>query len=245
MFQVVVGGGMVLALLLVARTGWSFGVQTVVLFGLAALVVVIALRFRPRLPPGGVEEVDPDEVMPGAEGFVSEFEAEGFRRIGGHRWTLRGRPVTATVLAPADRESYAIVTDRVIEVSSMFGGRTLTTINEGRAPLPADILRQTVLHGSPAELVRAHRAAVDLLAERRLRPDRFRGDSEILAVVRAAGERELRLGSKLSLPTILRLGFSAGDADRELGYDEESRRRIEAWLSSSAEPMPRDACESL
>lgn len=235
-FHVVVGGGMVLCLLLLTRTGWSFGVQSAVLFGLAALVVVLTLRFGPRLPPGGVEEVGPDEVMPGAEDFVSEFEAADLRRLGGHRWALRGRAVTATVLAPPDRESYAIVTDRIMEVSSRFGERTLTTINEGRAPLPDDVLRQTVLHGSPAQLVRAHRAALDLLAGQGLRPRRFRDDSEILAVVRAAGELELRLGSKLSLPTILRVGFSARDADRELGYDEESRRRIEAWLGSSAEP---------
>jgi hypothetical protein len=244
MFQVVVGGGLVVALLLLTRTGWSFGVQSAVLFGLAALVVVITMRFGPRLPPGGVEEVGPDEVMPGAEDFVSEFEAAGLRRIGGHRWALRGRAVTASVLAPPDRESYAIVTDRVIEVSSRFGERTLTTINEGRALLPADILRQTVLHGRPSELVHAHRTALELLAERGLRPDRYPDDSAILAAVRAAGERELRLGSKLSLPTILRRGFSAGDADRELGYDEESRRRIEAWLSSSAEPMSLGRGES-
>ncbi|HEU5263763.1 MAG TPA: hypothetical protein VFU34_03940, partial [Gaiellaceae bacterium] len=65
MFHVVVGGGMVLCLLLLTRTEWSFGVQSAMLFGLAALVVVWTLRLGPRLPSGVVEEVGPDELMPG------------------------------------------------------------------------------------------------------------------------------------------------------------------------------------
>ena len=40
----------------------------------------------------------------------------------------------------------------------------------------------------------------------------------------------LRSGGNLSLPTLLRLSASEGDADRELGHDDESQRRIEAWL---------------
>jgi hypothetical protein len=169
-------------------------------------------------------------MMPGAEGFVSDFEAAGLRRIGGFRWNLRGRLVTETVMASPDHDYYAIVTDRVLELASRFGGRTLVTINRGRAPLPTDILRQVIRLGDPAELLRAHQAALDLLARRGLRPDRFGDDSEILAAIRASDERELRYGSKLSLPTLLRLHVNEGDGDRELGDDDESGRRIEAWL---------------
>jgi hypothetical protein len=49
---------------------------------------------------GTVEAAGPDAAMPGAEDFVSDFEAAGLRRVGGFRWNLRGRLVTETVLIP-------------------------------------------------------------------------------------------------------------------------------------------------
>jgi hypothetical protein len=230
--------------LLIARTGWSPTLKTAGFIGLVVVVMAITYRFGPKLPRGGVEEAGPDAVMPGAEGIVSDFEVAGFRRIGGFRWALRGRLVTETVLASPDSECYALVTDRVVEVASRFEDRTLTTINEGRAPLPPDILRQVIRPGGPAELLQAHRAAPELLARRWLQPDRFRDDSETLAAVRASEERALRYGSKISLPTLLRLGVSGGDADRELGDDGESQRRIDAWLGARHESTWQDADES-
>lgn len=226
----VAGGAAATGAVLISRSDWSSTAKSAAFCGIAAAVAAIALRLGPRLPPGAVEPAGPDAMMPGAEGFVSDFEAAGLRRIGGFRWNLRGRLVTETVMASPDHDYYAIVTDRVLELASRFGGRTLVTINRGRAPLPTDILRQVIRLGDPAELLRAHQAALDLLARRGLRPDRFGDDSEILAAIRASDERELRYGSKLSLPTLLRLHVNEGDGDRELGDDDESGRRIEAWL---------------
>jgi hypothetical protein len=202
--------------------------------GLVAVVMVVALRFGPRLPPGQVEKTGPDAVMPGAEDFISDFEAAGLRCIGGFRWNLRGRLVIETVLAAPRGEYYAIVTDRILELASRFGDRALITINRGRAPLPADVLRQTIRHGGPDELLEAHRAALDLLARRGLEPDRFRDDSEILATVRAADERDLRSGNKLADAPASE--HERRKADPQLGDDAESERRIGAWLGTHLEP---------
>lgn len=80
-----------------------------------------------------------------------------------------------------------------------------------------------------------------MLARRGVRPDRFQEDSEILAAVLAADERDLRYGSNLSLPTLLHLGASGGCEDGELGYEDESRRRIEEWLQTVPESALREA----
>lgn len=234
-FQVLVGGAAVVGALLLARAAWSGTAKMVAFVVLVMVVMIITRRFSPRLPPSGVEEAGPDAVMRGAEGFLSDFEVEGLRPIGSFRWNLRGRLVTETVLAPSDNESWAIVTDRVLDVASRFGERTLSTINGGRAQVPTDVLRQVIRRGSPADLVRAHRAALDLLARRGLQPDRFRDDADILAAVRATEERALRSAGEPSLLQLLRVAATGGDADRELGDDDESQRRIDAWLRSDPE----------
>ena len=231
--QVALGAGAVLASLLLARATWSLTTKMLAFVGVAVLVALVAVHFERRLPRRGAEPAAAGEVMPGARGFLADFELAGFRPLGGFRWALRGRLVIESVLAPADRDRYAIVTDRVLELASRFGDRTLITTNSGRAPVPGDILRQVVQGGSPSELLRAHEEALDRLAEQRLRPDRFRDDAEILHAVRAIEERALRHTRVPSLMTLLLREASGEGRDRELGDDDESQRRIEDWLGGS------------
>jgi len=167
--QAAVAAVAVLSALLSARAAWSFETKRMAFVGVVVVVMLVALRFERRLPRRGAEPAGPNEVMPGARDFVADFEVAGFRRLGGFRWALRGRLVIETVLAPVGRDRYTIVTDRVLELASRFGDRTLITTNSGRAPVPADVLRQWVRSGTPSELLRAHEGALDRLAERRLR----------------------------------------------------------------------------
>ena len=224
----------VLVSLLLARTSWSLTTEMAVFFGLGGLLTLVAWRFERRLPRAGPEPALTDEVMPGAEGYRDGFEMAGFRRVGGFRWALRGRLVIESVLASAGRDRYAIVTDRVLEVGSRFGDRTLITTNSGRAPTGPDTLRQVVPSASPADLVSAHESALDQLDVRGLRPDRFLDDDDLLRFVRAAEERALRTTKVPGLATLVARELTAGDRDRLLGDDEESRRRINAWLGVEA-----------
>ncbi len=230
--QVAIGAAAVLGTLVLARTGLSPSTTMTVFAVMAGLIVVVTLRYQRRLPRGGPEPARPDEAMPGAEAYISDFETAGFRRVGGYRWALRGRLVISTVLAPAALDRYAIATDRVLEVASRFGGRSLITTNSGRAPTPAEVLRQ-VVPGGPADLVLAHERALDQLAGRGLRPDRFAGDAELLRYVREVEERALRGGVKVSFMALLLRGAKSGESDRELGDDVESEGCVDAWLAGS------------
>jgi hypothetical protein len=230
--QVATGVVIVGAALVLARTDWSLRTEMVVFAAVGAVAVLLSLRFARPLPRHGPEPAGPDEAMPGAEGFISDFGTAGFRRVGGYRWALRGRLVISTVLAPAGMDRYAIVTDRVLEVASRFGDRMLITTNSGRAPTTVELLRQVVPAG-PADLVLAHQDALDRLSDRGLRPDRFSGDEELLRYVRAVEERALRRGVNVSFLTLLLRGAKGDESDRELRDDVESHRRIDAWLAGS------------
>jgi hypothetical protein len=56
------------------------------------------------------------------------------------------------------------------QVVSRFGARSLVTSNSSVVPLPAEVLRQQVAGGRPAEIIRAHDAALTLLSGRAVRP---------------------------------------------------------------------------
>ena len=213
------------------------------LFALVVLAAVLLLqiwlgrRMRGRLSTE-LERVDASEVMPGAEEAVAALEAAGFRRSGAlasQMPQLRGtKRVVVSVLTGPDGERFAAATDRTVEVVSRFEGRWLLTIDSARTPSPSHTLRQVVPRGGPAELTKAHQAALDLLAERGMSPDRFTDDEE---AVEAAGELEQRaiaFVSGLGLTQTIGMELRRSSSDPVLRDDERSRRRVDQWLEVDA-----------
>jgi hypothetical protein len=118
-----------------------------------------------------LERLDDPAVMPGAEEFVQQFSTEGFRIVGSYRFQTIEKLVVLTVMLGPYSDRLALVTDKVLQVSSRFGRRSLVTSSSVVAPVPAEVLRQHVAGDSPVELVRAHDVALTLLDRQSIRPD--------------------------------------------------------------------------
>ena len=178
------------------------------------------------------ERLDAGEAMPGAEDAVAAFESAGFRPSGAYATQvprLRGtRRVVVSVLTGPEGDRFAIATDRIGEVVSRFGDRSLLTINTGQASLPASMLRQVIARGGPAELAAAHQKALDLLAERGLQPDRLAGDDDALEAAFELERSALAYATGAGFGKGLMMGMTS---DPVLRDDKRTRRRIDDWLA--------------
>ena len=209
----------------------------VVLAAALGLQIWLSRRMRSRLT-AEFERLDAEEVAAGAEEAVAGFEAAGFRRSGAYASQvpqLRGtKRVVVTVLTGPDDDRFAIASDRIVEVVSRFGDRWLLTINSGLAPLAADKLRQAVPRGTPAELAKAHQAALEVVADRGVTPDRFTDDE---AAVEAALELErsaIAFASGMGMAKTLGIETRRKSSDPPLRDDERSRKRVDDWLAADA-----------
>ena len=219
------GGAMVIL-------GFPFGVvagSLILLFALQWLLTFVVARKVSRIT---LESLEQPAVMPGAEELVQQFAAEGFRVLGAYRFETGGRLVVLTVMLGPQPDRLAVVTDKVWQVTSRFGRRSLLTTNRAVAPLPADVLRQQVAGGFPAELVRAHDTALTLLHDHSRRPDLFASDAEALHAVREMEERALAFIGKVALKTAWRIQTAPASHARLLSSDAHSLSRINAWISA-------------
>ena len=196
------------------------------LFVLQLLLNAVVARKVGRIT---LEPLDRPLVMAGAEDFVQQFSAEDFRPCGGYRFRTAGKTVVMTVMAGPQSDRLAVITDKVLQISSRFGSRSLVTTNSAAAPVPADILRQHV-GGGPVDLVRAHAAALALLDRHSIRPDVFASDAAALHAVREMEERALAFIGKASLRTALRMAAEGASSTRLLGDDAQSLSRINSWI---------------
>jgi hypothetical protein len=198
------------------------------LFVLQLLLNAVVARKIGRIT---LEQLDQSLVMAGAEDFVQQFSDEGFRPCGSYRFHTAGKAVVMTIMAGPQSDRLAVITDKVLQISSRFGSRSLVTTNSAVAPVPADILRQHV-DGGPVDLVRAHGAALTLLHRHSIRPGIFASDAEVLHAVREMEERALAFIGKVSLRTALRMETEGTSPARRLGDDAHSLSRINTWISA-------------
>jgi hypothetical protein len=198
------------------------------LFVLQLLLNAVVARKVGRIT---LEPLDRPLVMAGAEDFVRQFSAEDFRSCGSYRFRTAGKTVVMTVMAGPQSDRLAVITDKVLQISSRFGSRSLVTTNSAAAPVPADILRQHV-DGGPVDVVRAHAAALALLDRDSIRPDVFASDAEALHAVRDMEERALAFIGKASLRIALRMATDGASPTRLLGDDPQSLNRIKSWISA-------------
>jgi len=199
-----------------------------VLFALQVLVNAVVARKVGRIR---LERLDHPLVMNGAGNFVQQFSAAGFRPCGGYRFHTAGKTVVMTVMAGPQSDRLAVVTDKVLQIASRFGTRSMVTANSAVAPLPPDVLRQHVA-GGPVELVRAHDAALTLLERHSIRPDVFASDTEALHAVREMEERALAFIGQVSLRTALRMETEGASSSRRLDDDAHSSSRIKYWIGT-------------
>lgn len=208
--------------------GFPLGVVAGSLAALFALQLLLNAAVARKVGRITLEQLDHPVVMAGAETFVQQFSAEGFRVCGSYRFRTAGKTVVMTVMAGPQSDRLAVVTDKVLQITSRFGSRSVVTTNSAAAPVPADILRQHV-DGGPADLVRAHGTAVTLLGRHSIHPDVFAGDTEALQAVREMEERALAFIRKASLRTALRMTTEGASATRLVDDDPHSLSRINTW----------------
>jgi hypothetical protein len=204
------------------------------------LVLVVGLYVAPDvreirlLRAAELEPAEPAATMAGAEAAVAAFEAVGFRRIGGHRAQLGPHVIVVTVLIGEAGDRFAAVTERIVEVVSRFGDRTLVTTNRAQLPLPAGVLRQEIADSGPDELVSAHDVALRLLAAQEARPDRLGTDAEVLELALSLDLQAVRFVADASWKYVLRKHFRRTEDEPMLAGDDAGRRRIDAWLAPLA-----------
>jgi hypothetical protein len=204
-------------------------------FALVLLAAAVGLQWwlRRRLRERLSAALEPagDAVMPGAEEAVAAFETAGFRRCGAFG-SQGAEPRVVSVLAGEGGDRFAVVTDRTYEVVSRFRDRRLLTIDRGVGPAPPHTLRQVVGRAGPAELAAAHQAALAILGERGLEPDRLANDDAILEAALDYERSAIASVTGLGLGEELRLALRRKTSDPPLRDDERSRRRIDDWLAA-------------
>ena len=231
-----------LTALLLASTALILGILagTPILGAIAAIVLVawIALGSQRRLDPAGLT---PLEALPEALGEASEnvaaSEAIAFERVGAISFDHgSGRPVVGVVLLGPGADRYAVVTDLVVAVQSVFGHRVLLTQNSGVVPPPPECLANH-LHGADvAELAAAHERALAVLRSRGLTPDRLSAERHVDLHV-AVERRALDWYNGRRGPGRIGVLFSSGKGAGPLDEGDASERRIDAWLTAPA-PVP-------
>jgi hypothetical protein len=205
--------------------------------GVLVLSVLAVARSYQRLGELEVEPAEVGTVMPGAEQAVAEFEAAGFRHGGAYQSTIDDRLAVLTVLVGPVQDRCAVVTDEVVELISTFDGRFLATANSASVPRIPALLRQQVARDTHV-LLQAHQVAIDLLAERGLRPERFEDDREAVAASRTLEDVTIQfvLDAPLRHAVQAHLRWTGTDDRLPLGRDSASARRIDAWLASGRPP---------
>jgi hypothetical protein len=211
--------------------GFPIGIVAGAVAGVFLLQVLLNTVVSKKVGGITLQPVEHPDVMAGAEDFVRQFSAEGFRVCGSYRFETAGKQVVLTVMAGPRNDRLAVVTDKVLQISSRFGMRSVVTTNSAVAPLAADVLRQHV-EGGPVQLVRAHDAALTLLDGRSIHPDIFSTDTEALEAVREMEERALAFIGRVSLRTALRMETEAPSRARALADDARTRSRIDAWINA-------------
>lgn len=171
-----------------------------------------------RLPAGG--------AMPGAQPFISAFEAAGWTQEAALSVPIRGLDIVSSLMLAPDRRSFAEVTDVVISLISDFDDeRFLLTRNSAVAKLPPAYLTNDLRGAEVEELISSHRQALDLLSQRGLNPVPLEGST--LGDQAIAGERRVVEWHRQN-----RTRKNSGLGNGPLDGSQRSAGRIDAWLSA-------------
>jgi hypothetical protein len=171
-------------------------------------------------------------VDPEAEGCVAAFEALGFEQVGAYAFDPEPEhTVVATLLLGPTRDEYAVVTDLVLNVVSLFGPRLLITRNSASMSLPPEYLANDLRGAAVDELVESHRRGLELLRARGLTPGEIDGEGLVelqLSLERRCIDWGVRSRGKV-LHALVRTGVGHGTL-----HERASGQRIDAWLAQAS-----------
>jgi hypothetical protein len=201
--------------------------------GLAAWMVLGAMRGLSAVA-ATIRPLEAVTVDPGATEHVAAFEALGFEPVGAYAFDPEpGRAVAVTVLLGPNADEYALVTDLVLDVVSIFDSRLFITANSAVAALPPEYLSNALRGANPDEIVHAHRRGLRLLAAQDLTPDRIDRERLLetqLLLDRRCSDWSLRDRRARVLQSLFASGLGSGPLDE----GPSSRQRIEEWLGAAS-----------
>jgi hypothetical protein len=174
-------------------------------------------------------------IAPEAQGDVDRYLARDYELVGSSDVSGNRFETVFTYLLSNDGLTYAVATDRVRCLASVFGPRVMVTISQVNAIVDPKELRQWIWEDSMTVTMDAHAEALEALAAFGHRPDRLLAEQVIpfsLGVDEAS--KAYVLGHRRQyFWALLRgfLGLSVPNSTRII-QDERTRKRVQAWASS-------------
>ena len=214
-----------------------FGIGTVATVAPVVTVLGVTVMWRlyvARLSRSTLTPSADHEVDPGAQGFVDHLFRLGFQVVGSADARGPGYSTVFTYLVSSDRRSFAVATDRVETLASLFGERILVTTDRASLPVPPMELRQLVPSDLP-ELYEAHKQALSVISQQGHQPDHLipgrvvgRALEHEQTSIEFLGARPWWIAGQVALGVIRRR-----PPDAELIADNlESASRIARWAAS-------------
>jgi len=150
-----------------------FGIATVAVWALPIIVIGTALMWRiyiERLNRSTLVLRSDKQIAPGARGVVDDLTRLGFQTVGSVDARGPDYKTIFTYLVSSDRRTFAVASDRVGTLASLYGERILVTIDRSSTPVPATELRQ-LARGDIGEMYGAHKEALSVISGLGQEPD--------------------------------------------------------------------------
>jgi len=150
-----------------------FGIGTVARLAPPIILGGLAVMWRiyiGRLDRSALVPRHDNEVAPGAQVVVDHLLRLGFQMVGSVDASGPDYKTVFTYLVSSDRRTFAVATDRVETLGSLYGDRILVTIDRASTPVPPTELRQFVPSDLP-ELYDAHKQALAVISGQGHEPD--------------------------------------------------------------------------
>lgn len=208
------------------------------LAGTAAVIIGLALLWRSNLRGFTGFQIIPRQDLTIAEEarpYFDEFRGNGFDHIASADVHFANFETIFAYLVSADRQIYAVVTDKLQCLASRFGKRVMVTIDRAALPTGPLQLRQVLPTSDLSELVGAHRAGLAVVAAHGHQPDGLVPDRilEFSAGIDRSAVEYLTSHPWLVLGQYLWGVISRQRPDsRRLSDDPITQRRIERWQST-------------
>jgi len=227
-----------LTALLVAATACALGFlagHVVIGVAIAALLVAwIARGALVRLDADAITTHSGDALDPQSAAHVSAFRSLGFEPVGALSFQRsNGKEIIATVMIGPRGDRYAVATDLVMTVQSVFGHRFLTTRNSAVGTLPPEVLANDLRGADPSELCEAHESALAVLRARGVAPDTVRPE-ELLASHMALERRAMEWMNSRARRQAVETFTRSGRGEGALDESSSSQRRVDTWLQAAA-----------
>jgi hypothetical protein len=174
-------------------------------------------------------------IAPGAQDDVDRYLARDYEVVGSADVSGSGFETVFTYLLSQDRFTYAVATDRVRCIASVFGDRVMVSISQVNSIVDPKELRQWVWEDSMTITMDTHAAGLGVLAAFGHQPDSLPPEDVVgFSIEIDEASKAYALAHRWEyFRSMLRgfLGLPVPNSKR-LTNDERTRQRIETWASS-------------